>query len=339
MEPKSVCQHIAADLGIAQLVGSDAAFAAVVEKIKRVAAYDAPVMIVGETGTGKELCAHAIHHLSKRAYFPFVPVECGAVPDLLAENELFGHARGAYTDAHRDQKGLAALADGGTLFLDEIDSLSLPSQSKLLRFLEDGTYRSLGAERLVRANVRIIAACNRDLAALVRQKEFRADLYFRLDVLKLRLPPLRERRGDIPLLAEHFLESFAAAQGSLRKKLSPGALQALLAHDWPGNIRELRNVVQRAIVFGGGLQISASDLALPGTELEENRGAPDFREARRLTIEKFERVYVEEALRAHGGNITRAALAARQDRRSFGRLVKKYGVRARAFAPPAAGRA
>ena len=328
---QSVCQRLSKEIGLGQLVGNDPLLTGVIEKLPFIAACDMPVLIVGETGTGKELCAHAVHHLSKRANFPFIPVECGAVPDLLAENELFGHARGAYTDAHHDQKGVAALAENGTLFLDEIDALSLTSQAKLLRFLQDGTYRALGAERFTRVNVRVIAATNRDLESLIRQKEFRPDLYFRLNVLQVRLPSLRERRGDIPLLARYFLDSLSIGNNGVRKCFSLGALSLLEQYDWPGNVRELRNVVQRAMVFSSGAWILPHHIAISGSPHISTPAVTTFRQARQQTIEQFERLYVEETMRKHSGNITRAALAAGKDRRAFSRLVKKYGVDPRAI--------
>jgi DNA-binding NtrC family response regulator len=320
----AVCARVTQEAGLSQLVGADPCFLNVIKQIPPIARCDAPVLITGETGTGKELCAHGIHHLSTRAHFPFIPVECGAVPDLLAENELFGHARGAYTDAHRDQKGLAALAEGGTLFLDEVDSLSLAAQAKLLRFLQDGAYRALGAERFVRANVRVLAAANRNVEALVRAKQFRSDLYFRLNVLELHLPPLRERRRDIGLLANHFLDSFCAAAGGPAKYFSPAALRVLEQHDWPGNVRELRNIIQRAVIFSSGPSILPSHI--PRGHPSPPPAATSFRQARQQAIDRFERLYIEQTLREHGGNITRAALAAGKDRRAFGRLVKKHGV-------------
>jgi DNA-binding NtrC family response regulator len=323
--------RLSQEAGLSQLIGADPSFLDTVKQIPAIAASDLPVLIGGETGTGKELCAHAIHHLSRRAPFPFIPVECGAVPDLLAENELFGHARGAYTDAHRDQKGLAALAEGGTLFLDEIDSLSLGSQAKLLRFLQDGAYRALGAERFVKANVRVIAAANRDLQSLVREKQFRSDLYFRLNVIELQLPPLRARRGDIGPLARHFLDFFCAAGGGRPRHFSPAALRILEQHDWPGNVRELRNVVQRAVIFSSGASILSSHIAMPVRPQDPAPANGSFRQARQQAIDRFERIYVEQVLREHRGNITRAALAAGKDRRAFGRLVKKHGVNPRAL--------
>jgi transcriptional regulator with GAF, ATPase, and Fis domain len=328
---ESVHLRLTREMGMAQLVGQDPAFVATLEAVPLLAASAAPVLLCGETGTGKELFARAIHHLSRREGFPFIPVECGALPDHLAENEIFGHVRGAFTDAHADQKGLAAMAEGGTLFLDEVDALSLAAQAKLLRFLEDGAYRALGADRFTRANVRLIAATNRDLESCVREKQFRSDLYFRLNVLQLRLPPLRDRRGDINLLARHFLESCCAATGARRKSFSSATLNMLEIYSWPGNVRELYNVVQRAVVFCPGTQILPNHISLPAPPQASSEVVSSFRQARRQAIESFERHYVREMLRKHRGNVTRAAFEAGKDRRAFGRLVKKYSVDRNAF--------
>lgn len=323
---ESVRLRFRQEMGMAQLVGQDPAFVATLETIPLLAASHAPVLLLGETGTGKELCARAIHHLSKREGFPFIPVECGAIPEHLAENEIFGHVRGAFTDARTDQKGLAAIAEGGTLFLDEVDALSLGAQAKLLRFLEEGSYRALGADRFSRANVRLIAATNRDLESCVREKQFRSDLYFRLNVLHLRLPPLRERRGDIGQLARHFLAVCCEEAGIRRKSLSPAALRMLELHNWPGNVRELYNLVQRAVVFCSGTLVLPSHFAVPSLPEGSSSCSPTLRNARRQAIESFEQQYVREMLGKHRGNITRAAREAGKERRAFGRLVKKYSV-------------
>jgi DNA-binding NtrC family response regulator len=261
-KPGAVCDRLEEEIELARLAGRDEVFLRAIEKIPLIATSEAPVLLLGETGTGKEVCARAIHNLSQRRNLPFIPVECGAIPEQLAENEFFGHCRGAFTDAHIDQKGLAAMAEGGTLFLDEIDSLSLGVQAKLLRFLEEGSYRSLGGDRLRQANVRIIAAANRDLESLVAEKQFRADLYFRVNVLQIRLPALRERRGDIGLLAGHFLDMLSGRDGARRKTLSPGALHRLEQHDWPGNVRELFNLVQRVIALCPDPHILAAHIPL-----------------------------------------------------------------------------
>ena len=314
------------ELALAQLVGKHQSFQQSVEQVRLFSASEASVLLTGETGTGKELFAHAIHSLSNTRHGPFIPVDCAALPDHLAENELFGHRRGAFTDAHSDQKGLAGMAEGGTLFLDEVDSLSLSNQAKLLRFLQERSYRALGADRFTRANVRVIAATNRCIEQAVRQKEFRSDLYFRLSVLRLNLPSLRERHGDVSLLAKHFLENECAGK---RKVLSPAAIHKLESYPWPGNVRELFNAVQRAFVFSPGRQILPEHISLAGEALEEAHGQPvheNLRTAKQHMIVEFERRYIEELLAKHQGNVTRAAREAGKERRAFGRLVKKYGI-------------
>jgi DNA-binding NtrC family response regulator len=255
-------------------------------------------------------------------------VDCASLPEHLFENEFFGHARGAFTDARQDQKGLVDLARGGTLFLDEVDSLSLVAQSKLLRFLQERTYRPLGSERFFSADVKIIAASNRDLDDLIRLKQMRSDLLFRLNVLRLELVPLRERRGDIVRLANYFLEMLPAESGGVKKTFAQATLRRLAQHEWPGNVRELYNAVQRGFTFSEGSEI------LPAHVFEEARPAvtsaatETFRQARLRAIESFERNYIAELMRECDGNITRAARIAKKDRRDFGRLVKHYQIKA-----------
>jgi DNA-binding NtrC family response regulator len=322
----AVRERLLEEMGLGQLVGNDDAFVRVVAEIPRLASMDLPVLITGETGTGKEVCAHAIHHLGRRRNAPFVAVDCGAVPDHLFENELFGHARGAFTDAHRDQRGVIAMAEGGTLFLDEIGSLLPPAQGKLLRFLQEHTFRPLGAERFQRANVNVIAALNRDLESCVREKEFRADLYYRLNVLRLHLPPLRERRGDIALLAAHFLNGRRASMPKAPRSFSPAAIRLLELYDWPGNVRELANVVDRAIVTCDGGRILPCHITLPTPKALAPCASSNFRAARGAVVVAFERDYIEALLRKHDGNVTHAAREAQKDRRAFGRLMKKHAV-------------
>jgi two-component system, NtrC family, response regulator GlrR len=293
------------ELGSEQLVGNDPAFLRAIEKLPALAVSKAPVLLLGETGTGKELCAHAIHSFGPRRAGPFVPVDCAALPDHLVENELFGHVRGAFTDAHSDQMGLAAMAAGGTLFLDEIDALPLPAQAKLLRFIQDGTYRPLGSQKYLHADVRLVVATNRDLEVSARKGDFRRDLYFRINVLPLRLPSLRDRRGDIVALAMHFV---ASIEDCGEKRFSPSALHLLQMYDWPGNVRELFNVVQRAAAFSDGVLILPAHLGLTDSWNSAEPLGGGLREARQRIIEGFERSYVEDILRRHGGNVTHAAV-------------------------------
>ena len=324
-ELDSAHSRLSEALGMQQLIGEHPAFINAIQTIPLIAESDLPLLITGPTGTGKELCARGVHNLSKRRNFPFIAVDCGAIPDHLFENELFGHARGAFTDAHSDQKGLAAIANGGTLLLDEIDALSLGAQAKLLRFLQERAYRPLGSEKFVKADVNVIAATNRDIERHVREKQFRSDLYFRLNVLRIELPPLCERRSDIELLARHFLQIHCSSQG-VRKSFSPAALRKLESHEWPGNVRELLNVVQRAAVLCEGAYILPSHVPLAAPEAIEMPARAGFQLARSKAIEAFEKRYVESLLTKHNGNVTRAAIEAGKDRRAFGRLKKKYNI-------------
>ena len=317
--------HLTETFGMEQLVGKHPKFIRSIKNIPLIAKSDLPVLITGATGTGKELCARAIHMLSKRRSYSFIPVDGGAIPDHLFENELFGHARGAFTDAHCAQKGLAAMAEGGTLFLDEVDALSPGSQAKLLRFLQERTYKPLGGEQFIKATVNVIAATNRDLERCVREKLFRADLFFRLNALRVDLPPLVERNSDISLLSLHFLQG-QYSQQSMRKSFTPAALRKLESYDWPGNVRELFNVVQRAILFSEGRYILPEHLSVPVPDVPDQQTSSSFRDARAQAIEAFEKRYVERLLQEHNGSVTRAALAAGKDRRAFGRLKKKYGL-------------
>jgi DNA-binding NtrC family response regulator len=312
--------------GLQHLVGADPVFLRAIERLSAIAKSNAPVLLLGETGTGKELCAQAIHALSERSTGPFVPVECGAIPENLMENELFGHMRGAFTDANTEQQGLVAIANGGSLFLDEVDMLPLAAQAKLLRFVQEGSYRRLGAQRYTSSDARLIAASNRDMTECLKNGQFRPDLYFRLNVLPLRLPPLRERREDIPILAEHFLRVISKSTRAL-KTLSPSAVRVLQTYHWPGNVRELFNVMHRAVAFSPSSLILPPHLTLgePFSRTEKS-GSGDFRQVRSQVIGTFEQAYIEEMLRKHDGNVTHAAQEAGKDRRVFGRLIKKYQI-------------
>ena len=238
--------------GPKQMIGKSPAFAGQLQKIRFIGNCDSTVLITGETGTGKEMFARAVHDLGPRAGKPFAPVNCGAIPHDLIENELFGHTKGAFTSAVTSENGLVHETEGGTLFLDEIDSLPLSAQVKLLRFLQEKEYRQLGSSKTRYADVRIIAATNLNIEEAVAKGAFRRDLYYRLNIIPLHLPPLRERREDIPLLAEHFIRQYALEQNKVIDDVTPEAVQKLLLDDWPGNIRELQNAMERAVVFSSG---------------------------------------------------------------------------------------
>lgn len=311
-------------IGLGQIIGTSPALLAQVDLVPRFAQSEATVLISGESGTGKEVFARAIHYLSPRTGGPFIPVNCGALPEELIESEIFGHKRGAFTGALADQAGLIQQAEGGTLFLDEVDTLTRAAQVKLLRFLQDGEYRAVGGQEMVRGNIRVVAASNADLDELVRAGRFREDLLYRLKVLTLVLPPLRERLGDIVLLADHILEQQAAVAKSEPKKLSLDALNRLFAHSWPGNVRELENVLTRAIVLCDSETIETPLLNLPGDGASEEQ--PSFQKMKARMVERFEHDFLETVLRAHDGNITRAARAVKKNRRAFWELLRKHGL-------------
>jgi DNA-binding NtrC family response regulator len=317
-------QKLKEDIGLKHIIGESPAFLDKVRCVPRFARCDASVLISGESGTGKELFARAIHYLSTRADRPFFPVNCGALPENLVESEIFGHKRGAFTGATSDQAGLIREAEGGTLFLDEIDCLTPQAQVKLLRFLEDGEYRSVGSQQILHANVRLVAAANADFSHIVRSGRFRQDLFYRLNVLALKLPPLRERSGDIVLLAYDFLEKQAAITGTRPKALSLAAFSRLLGHSWPGNVRELQNLLMRAIVLSDRDSIEISDLDLP----EDGSPAEDqsFRAMKSRVVWRFEHDFLSTVLRAHKGNITRAAFAVKKNRRAFWELLRKHNL-------------
>jgi DNA-binding NtrC family response regulator len=340
---------------LSHLVGAAPRFRAAVERLPTIARNSATVVVTGETGTGKELIARAVHYLGPRAEHPFVPINCGALPDTLLEDELFGHERGAFTDARTRREGLISEAEHGTLFLDEIDSLTARAQVALLRVLQGGTYRALGGNRERLADVRFVAATNASLPALVASGRFRSDLYYRLCVLSIHVPPLRERQEDIVPLARHFLTKYhRGGEGAAPPQLSPEAERALISYPWPGNVRELENVIQRSLALALAAVITRADLGLPDGPHDGTEAAPppnpvstpgessalpavpdtqwpSFNDAKRAVVESFERQYLVQLLRQHRGNVSRAALSARKERRDFGRLLKKYQLDPRTF--------
>ncbi len=313
------------------IVGQDIKMLQVFQQISDVAAYDYPVHICGETGTGKELVATAIHHESHRAGAPFVPVNCGALPETLIESELFGHVKGAFSGAIRDKKGRFELADGGTLFLDEIAELSRPMQVKLLRFLQEGRFMRVGAEKETAVSVKIISATNKELKAEVERGAFREDLYYRLNVIPIRLPPLRERRNDIPLLVNHFLNEASEQYGHRLARVSDETLAVLMDYPWPGNVRELQNAIQFAIVKSAGRIITPADLPL---ELIDRQRAGAHRQPSaasgaavlpaRGAQRKLDPHSVRSALRQTGGNKARAARLLGVGRATLYRFLEEF---------------
>lgn len=313
-----------------RLVGDSGPFRDAMRRIARVALCDAPVLIEGETGVGKELAARAVHYLGSRQDHPFVPINCGALPDTLVENELFGHVRGAYTDAKESRGGLVTQAEGGTLFFDEVEALSPRAQVVLLRFLQDRQYSPLGGHNLCRANVRIVAASNADLRALSRQGLFREDLLYRLSVVVIKLPALRERRADVRPLAEEFMRQACAQYKLPAKALHPAALDWMEQYNWPGNVRELENLIHHACVVSDGhwIHVSAAGVGTGKAAAGASgcRSRRSFRQAKAELISEFERRYLDDVLRDCGGNVTEAAKRAGKERRALGKLLKRYGL-------------
>jgi two-component system response regulator GlrR len=311
-------------LGMRELVGESETFLTEIEKIPLVAKCDASVLIAGDTGTGKELCARAIHYLSPRAGRSFIPVNCGAIPAELLENELFGHAAGAFTGAKTVQRGLIEEANGGTLFLDEVDCLPLMAQVKLLRFLQEKEYRPLGTTKIFKADLRVIAATSVNCEAAVQEGKIRQDLYYRLNVIPLKLPALRERREDIPLLAHHFLNKYAVEFDRQVTGFSPDAIRKLILYEWPGNVRELEHVIMRAMVLSSKPTIGAAHIQISDSEtlpLPES-----FQEAKNRMVEQFEKTYIKGLLLSNHCNISRSAQAAQKNRRAFWELIRKHHI-------------
>ncbi|NOZ56751.1 MAG: sigma-54-dependent Fis family transcriptional regulator, partial [Calditrichaeota bacterium] len=307
------------------IIGRSASLQRILDVLPRIAATDITVLLEGESGTGKEVIARAIHRLSKRAHSPFVVVNAGAIPETLLESELFGHVRGAFTGAHAEKKGLFEEATGGTLFLDEIGEMSPALQVKLLRALQEREIRRVGGNRVRKIDVRLIAATNRDLQRLVREGRFRQDLYYRLNVMRLRIPPLRERPEDIPVLADHFLRKANQKLGKHVREISPQAMALLLRYRWPGNVRELENAIEHAVVLAVGHSILPEDLpqeirtsATPA----ETTAAPEHWP----TLEEVERQHIVQTLEAFGWNLALVTKKLGISRATLWRKMKAYGL-------------
>ena len=307
------------------LIGESEPMKRLEQQIRSAAPSNSRVLISGENGSGKEIVARTLHRLSLRADAPFVDVNCAAIPEELIESELFGHRKGAFTGAIDDRKGKFELADGGTLFLDEIGDMSLRTQAKVLRVLQEQVFQRVGGQQAIQVDVRVIAATNKNLEGEIEAGRFRSDLYYRLNVIPIEVPPLRARGDDVVLLAEHFLRRFAAETGQARKALSPSAAAKLRAYPWPGNVRELRNVAERLAILLPGERVEAEDVQL-GTREEAPAAIPaglPLREAR----DEFEKQYILARLRAFGGNVSRTADALGVERSNLYRKLHAYGIR------------
>jgi two-component system nitrogen regulation response regulator NtrX len=314
-----------------EMVGTSPAIQNLKEQITIAAPTSGWVLITGENGTGKELVARAIHHYSKRSDKPFVEVNCAAIPEELIESELFGHEKGAFTGATTQRKGKFDQANEGTLFLDEIGDMSLKTQAKILRILQERKFERVGGNRTIEVDVRVIAATNKDLEKQIREGHFRQDLYYRLNVLPFHVPPLRERREDIPLLAKHFLAFFCSKESRETKSLEQDALEALAAYNWPGNIRELKNIVERLVIMTPHRSISLADLP-PGIQQAEPRNhegkayIPDSGVSLKQAREDFEKEFILQKLQENDGNISRTAEAIDMERSNLHRKIKSYGI-------------
>ena len=302
-----------------EIIGKGDAMQGVFDLISRVARTDSTVLITGESGTGKELIAQAIHGNSNRCYMPFIAVSCGALPDSLLESELFGYEKGAFTGAENSKKGRFEMANKGTLFLDEIGDISLKTQVDLLRVLQQRELMRLGSEEVIKVDVRILAATNRDLQKAIKENRFREDLYYRLNVISIHVPPLRERKEDIPLLVKAFIEKYCLELNKEVVKIAPSALKLLLGYDWPGNVRELENVIERALVIGSGKKIASEDLPFSRKEIEPY----EFPKS----LKMMEKLHIERILDESDWNISLAARELGIDRQTLYNKIEKYQIR------------
>jgi two-component system, NtrC family, nitrogen regulation response regulator NtrX len=312
-----------------QIVGRSFAIRQVLDRVEKVAPTDARVLITGENGTGKELAARAIHRLSGRADGPFVEVNCAAIPSELIESELFGHLKGSFTGAHEDRAGKFELADGGTLFLDEIGDMSMNAQAKVLRALQEGLITRVGGGRAIEVDVRVLSATNKDLSAEIREGRFREDLLYRLNVIPLHIPPLRERRDDIPMLVQHFVDTISGEAALPAKRFTSEAMEMLQRMDWPGNVRELRNTVERLLILSPGNVVDADDISLLATRAGQGGGiSGDL-----LSCDTFaefkdaaERAFILHKLREQDWNVSETARVVDMPRSNLYKKIEKYGL-------------
>jgi len=325
-----VARKIDHEKEIAGFIYKSAQIQEIIDVVHKIAPGNMNVLITGESGTGKELIARAIHTLSRRKLNPFVPVNCGALPENLFESELFGHERGAFTGAIKTKPGLFEFSNQGTFFFDEIGDMSFSLQVKLLRMLEDRKIRRVGGQKEIDIDVRIIAATNKDIVASVKEKKFREDLYYRLNTIQIEIPPLRERKEDIMPLASHYLEELCVRNDRDVKIFSPEAEDALTSYDWPGNVRELQNMISRAYYLCSSDIVQKPDLPLPVSErsikIDNKKLDQSYKEAKEYVIENFEVEYLTHHLKKNKGNISKTAVACGLDRRSIHRIINKYNI-------------
>jgi DNA-binding NtrC family response regulator len=334
-EVEDLRSSLSKEADFVDMIGVSGPMQEIYDKIQAVAPTDAPVLITGESGTGKELAAHALHRLSTRADHPLISISCPNIPPQILESELFGHAKGAFTDAHKEKMGLFEKANGGTIFLDEIGDITSDVQVKLLRVLQEGEILPLGSEKVKKLDVRVITSTNRDLLKKVEDKSFREDLYYRINVINIHLPPLRKRTEDIRRLASFFLNDFSAKLSKSMHGFTPEAMEFLEENQWPGNVRELKNVIHQGVVFSTEDTLSRDVLDANATAAASSEGGDDitpsyddgsFRESRDALLTRFEVEFIREALRKSGGNISQAARNSNLSRQSFQHLMKKHGI-------------
>ncbi|MGH7779932.1 MAG: sigma-54-dependent transcriptional regulator [Candidatus Binataceae bacterium] len=342
IENRNLREQLSGILGFENIIGSSPAIQRVIDFVRKAARSEANILVLGESGTGKELVARAIHANSPRAAGAFVPVDCAALPENLLESELFGHERGAFTGAIASKPGLLETAGGGTVFLDEIGEMPIGLQAKMLRAIQEREIRRVGGTQQVRIDVRILSATNRDLRALVAAGKFRDDLFYRIDVIDIVLPALRDRKSDIALLAQRFLERYRRSGEGSPRGFEPEAIAALEAYHWPGNVRELQNVIERACALTEGPALSVRDLPekirspKSAAEAEHAKGSDgsngdgdelSFKQAKAKWVEELEAKYLRDVLNRYHGNVSQAARAARMDRTTFHRLLNKHRIR------------
>jgi len=328
-EHRMLLERVQREHGLGALIGSGAAMRRVFDLMNKVAGTDLTVLVRGESGTGKELVAQAIHDTSPRARRPFVAVNCAAISRELVESELFGHEKGAFTGASARRVGRFEAAQGGTIFLDEVGDMPLETQAKVLRVLQERTFERVGGSKTLEADVRVVAATHRDLEGEVARGRWRGDLYYRLRVVEIVVPPLRERLEDLPALVDRFLDHMATRLGRDKRRIAAAAMASLARHTWPGNVRELRNVVEQAAVLAVGPAIEEADLRLEGSASAPSvpLRTGSFADAKRALVDDFERTFLSDALRQHGGNVSRTAEAIGMVRQSLQQKIRELGLR------------